>query len=79
LSEAQLGDTAAAGAIDPTLWSEAEAALLSTVDALVDRKKLTAVEFAALQVLFRNRTDPRDHPARRLLHRRVDDLRRPRP
>jgi alkylhydroperoxidase family enzyme len=52
LSEAQLGDTAAAGAIDPTLWSEAEAALLSTVDALVDRKKLTAVEFAALQPYF---------------------------
>jgi alkylhydroperoxidase family enzyme len=51
LSEAQLADTAAA-TTDTALWSEAEAALLSTIDAIVDRKKLTQVEFAALQAYF---------------------------
>jgi alkylhydroperoxidase family enzyme len=51
LSEAQLADTAAT-AIDPSLWSGAEAALLHSVDALADRKQLTDMEFAALCAYF---------------------------
>ncbi len=51
LTEAQLADTAAA-APDAALWSEAETLLLSTADALIDRRKLTQVEFAALQAYF---------------------------
>ena len=51
LSEAQLTDTAAA-AIDPSLWSHPEAALLQSVDALADRKKLNDMEFEALSAYF---------------------------
>ena len=47
LSEAQTADTAAA-APDPSLWSEAELALLAAVDALIDRKRLDDEEYARL-------------------------------
>jgi alkylhydroperoxidase family enzyme len=51
LSESQLADTAAAR-VDRHLWSEADAVLLDGVDALLDRKRLTQKEFAALSGHF---------------------------
>jgi alkylhydroperoxidase family enzyme len=51
LSEAQLADTAA-DVPDPELWSESEAALLRTADALIARKKLGDMEFAELRTYF---------------------------
>ena len=51
LSEAQLADTAAV-MTDPELWSESELALLRSVDALIDRKRLDEAEFARLSSHF---------------------------
>lgn len=51
LSEAQLADTAKP-AIDAGLWSESDAALLRSVDAVIDRKKLDDVEFGELSAYF---------------------------
>jgi alkylhydroperoxidase family enzyme len=51
LSAAQVDDTAAA-ASDPQLWSEAELALLETVDALLERKRLDVREFDRLRAHF---------------------------
>ncbi|HEX8366434.1 MAG TPA: carboxymuconolactone decarboxylase family protein [Allosphingosinicella sp.] len=51
LTEAQLADTAAAPG-NPTLWSNADAALLDGVDALIDRKRLAEPEFAQLSSHF---------------------------
>ncbi|WP_225421425.1 carboxymuconolactone decarboxylase family protein [Sphingomonas parva] len=48
LSAAQLRDTAAP-AIDRSLWSDAEVALLETTDALIDRKRLDDEEFEHLR------------------------------
>lgn len=45
LTPEQVADTAA-DAPKPDLWDEAERALISTVDALLDRKRLTGDEFA---------------------------------
>jgi alkylhydroperoxidase family enzyme len=53
LSEARLADTAAA-AVDAELWSDSEAALLQSVDALIDRKRLDAAEFEQLASHFRS-------------------------
>ncbi len=50
-NEAQLADTATS-AFNPALWTEAEQALLAATDALVDRKRLDGVEFAALSTHF---------------------------
>jgi alkylhydroperoxidase family enzyme len=44
LSQAQIADTAA-DETDPSLWSDAENALLATIDALIDRKRLDDEEF----------------------------------
>ena len=51
LGEAQLRDTAAAMP-DPGLWTEAETALLGSVDALLDRRRLTDDEFDTLRGHF---------------------------
>jgi alkylhydroperoxidase family enzyme len=51
LSEAQIIDTAAA-AIDRTLWSDAEIALIEATDALIDRKRLSDGEFERLRAHF---------------------------
>ena len=51
LSGAQVADTAAAE-IDPSLWSEAERALIASVDALIDRKRLDDVEYEGLRAHF---------------------------
>jgi alkylhydroperoxidase family enzyme len=51
LSLAQIEDTAADG-IDPSLWSEAEQALIGSVDALIDRKRLDDVEYKQLRAHF---------------------------
>jgi alkylhydroperoxidase family enzyme len=47
ISDAQLADTAGASS-DPSLWSNGEAALLHSVDALIDRKRLDEPQFAQL-------------------------------
>ena len=52
LSEAQVADSAAMPP-DRSLWSEAEAALLHSVDALVSRKRLDEREFAELSGHYR--------------------------
>jgi alkylhydroperoxidase family enzyme len=52
LSEAQLADTGAADP-DAELWSDSEAALLRSVDALIDRKRLDEAEFEQLTSHFR--------------------------
>lgn len=52
LSEAQLAATAAAE-VDDELWTESEATLLRTVDALIDRTQLDEAEFANLSGHFR--------------------------
>jgi alkylhydroperoxidase family enzyme len=51
LSEAQLADTAA-HASNEALWPEADIALLRIVEGLVDRKRLSDVEFALLSAHF---------------------------
>lgn len=51
ISEAQLADTARPST-DAALWPESEAMLLNGVDALIDRKKLSDVEFAELSTYF---------------------------
>lgn len=47
LSPAQINATASDG-LDPALWSEAETVLIETVDALIDRKRLSEPEFERL-------------------------------
>jgi alkylhydroperoxidase family enzyme len=51
LGEAQVRDTAA-DRPDPALWSESELALIRTVDALIDRKRLDEEEYARLREHF---------------------------
>lgn len=53
LSEDQLRATAT-GVLDASLWSERELALLQSVDALLDRKRLNEDEFARLSAHFGN-------------------------
>ena len=53
LTEAQVADTAA-DAVDPALWTEAEQALIASVDALLDRKRLDDAEFERLSAHFSN-------------------------
>lgn len=51
LSEAELAATAA-DAVDPSLWSPAEATLIETVDALLARKRLDDAEFGHLRAHY---------------------------
>ena len=51
LGDAQVSDTAAERP-DPALWSESELALIETVDALIDRKRLDELEFERLSNHF---------------------------
>jgi alkylhydroperoxidase family enzyme len=51
MDEAQLRDTAA-HSVDPALWSEAEAVLLESVDALILRKRLDDLEYERLALHF---------------------------
>lgn len=53
LTDAQVDDTAA-DRPDAGLWSEAELALIATVDALIDRKRLDDAEFERLRSHFSN-------------------------
>ncbi len=47
LSDAQI-DATASDEVDPALWSDAENILIETVDALIDRKRLSDSEFERL-------------------------------
>src|SRR5688500_522210 len=51
LTDAQVAATAAVG-VEESLWTEAEATLISSVDALLDRKSLRNEEFDALRAHF---------------------------
>ena len=51
LSEAEVAGSAARD-VDPGLWSDAEAVLIATTDALIDRKRLSDMEYEALRTHF---------------------------
>ena len=52
LTDAQVRATVHGGADDPAWTDPAEAVLIATVDALIDRKKLTDAEWAALKAHY---------------------------